>query len=126
MQKPKSEQRRLLSLYDELDPSGREMLLAFAEFLSGRQSDPDTVPGDSAAIPLPKQIERPAEESVVKAIKRLTETYFMLEKERLLDQTSSLMMSHVIQGKDAVEVIDELEAIFSEHYLRYQQQREVE
>ena len=69
----------------------------------------------------PKPIERPDKESVVKAIKRLSETYYMLQREHLLDQTSSLMMSHVMQGRDAVSVIDELEIVFSEHYERYLQ-----
>lgn len=125
-QKPKSEQRRLLSVFDKLDPSARAMLLAFAEFLGQRQTTPDTVPADDATPPQPKSIERPVKESVVKAIRRLSETYYMLERERLLDQTSSLMMSHVLQGRDAVTVIDELEVVFSEHYERYRQQREDE
>ena len=59
----------------------------------------------------------------MKAIKRLSATYYMLERERLLDQTSSLMMAHVLQGRDAVSVIDELEVIFSEHYQRYLEDR---
>jgi hypothetical protein len=45
----------------------------------------------------------------------------MLERDQLLDQTSSLMMSHVLQGRDAASVIDELEVVFSEHYQRYLQ-----
>lgn len=125
-QKLKPEQRRLLSLYNSLDVSGREAVLAFAEFLNERQAAADS--GDPGAVALhePKPIERPADESVVKAIKRLSETYFMLEREPLLDQTSSLMMSHVLQGRDAVSVIDELEVVFCEHYERYLQRREEE
>lgn len=123
-QKLKSEQRRLLSIFDKLDPSAREMLLAFAEFLRERQSDPVAL--DDTATPQPRSIERPAKESVVKAIRRLSETYYMLEREHLLDQTSSLMMSHVLHGRDADTVIDELEAVFCEHYERYRQRRETE
>ncbi len=120
------QQRRLLSCYDGLDESGRESLLAFAEFLRQR-GDARAESGEEAdGIHQPRPIERPAEESVVKAIKRLSSTYYMLERKHLLDQTSSLMMSHVMQGRDAVSVIDELEIVFSEHYERYRQQRDNE
>ncbi len=117
----KPEQRRLLACYDGLDEQGRESLLAFAEFLMQRRGSQalDEVAAD--AVQNPKPIDRPAKESVVKAIKRLSQTYYMLEREHLLDQTSSLMMSHVMQGRDAVSVIDELEIVFSEHYERYRQ-----
>jgi hypothetical protein len=123
----KPEQRRLLSCFDSLDAQGRDTLLAFAEFLKERHSGAaaaDQV--ENAVLHQPKTLERPTDESVVKAIKRLSETYYMLEREDLLDQTSSLMMSHVLQGRDAVSVIDELEIVFSEHYQRYRQQRENE
>ncbi|MGD9163859.1 MAG: hypothetical protein PVF13_03765 [Chromatiales bacterium] len=117
----KSEQRRLLSLFDSLDAQGRETLLAFAEFLQGRQQADCVADDEMPSVHDPKSIERPAKESVVKAIKRLSETYYMLERDQLLDKTSSLMMSHVLQGRDTVSVIDELEIVFSEHYQRYLQ-----
>jgi hypothetical protein len=113
-------QQQLLRLFDRLDEQNRETLLAFAEFLGARESTAEEIQGDSP-IQSPRAIERPQQESVVKAIKRLSETYYMLERELLLDQTSSLMMSHVMQGRDAVSVIDELENIFQEHYQRYLQ-----
>ena len=56
---------------------------------------------------------------MVKAIKRLSTTYFMLERTQMLDETSSLMMSHVLQGRDAESVIDELEVLFEKHYQQY-------
>ncbi len=118
----KPEQRRLLSLFESLDGQDREMLLAFAEFLQARQTSADSVDEVPASAHQPKSIERPETESVVKAIKRLSETYYMLERGQLLDQTSSLMMSHVLQGRDATSVIDELEIVFSQHYERYLQQ----
>jgi hypothetical protein len=122
----KPDQRRLLSLFDSLDAQGREMLLAFAEFLQGRQSVGCVADDEVLSVHEPKSIERPKQESVVKAIKRLSETYYMLERDQLLDQTSSLMMSHVLQGRDAVSVIDELEIVFSEHYQRYLQRHDDE
>jgi hypothetical protein len=117
----KSDQRRLLDLYARLDAQSRETLLAFAEFLSLRNVESDTAEEPSPLEPNP--LERPERESVVKAIKRLSATYYMLERSQLLDQTSSLMMAHVMQGRDAVSVIDELEVIFSEHYQRYLEHR---
>ena len=113
----KPQQRQLLDYFDRLDNQGQETLMAFAEFLAGRAGAEET--SAEPVVHTPKPIERPDKESVVKAIKRLSDTYYMLEREHLLDQTSSLMMSHVMQGRDAVSVIDELEIIFSEHYQRY-------
>ena len=53
---------------------------------------------------------------MVKAIKRLTATYHMIDRDRLLNETSSLMTAHVIHGRKAAEVIDELEVLFQRHY----------
>lgn len=61
-------------------------------------------------------IPRPEEESVVAAIKRLSESYHMLERSALLTETSSLMTAHVMHGRTADEVIDDLEALFQRHY----------
>jgi hypothetical protein len=55
---------------------------------------------------------------VVVAIKRLRATYPMLEPSKLLTETYELMTQHVMQGRDRVEVIDELEVIFRRHYER--------
>jgi hypothetical protein len=116
-QKLDSEQRRLLDLFAQIAPDERATLMAFAEFLAGRQENNnesvDTVPQK------PEPIERPAEESVVKAIKRLSSCYFMLERDKLLDETSSLMTSHLMHGREAREVIDELETLFKKHYQDY-------
>ncbi|MEW8682311.1 MAG: hypothetical protein AB2536_10425 [Candidatus Thiodiazotropha endolucinida] len=116
-QKLAADQQRLLDLFDRLDSQQRQTLLSFAAFLLGQESV-ESEP-EEEGIHEPKQIERPQEESVVKAIKRLSESYFMLERERLLDETSSLMMAHMMQGRDAESVIDELEALFARHYQNY-------
>ncbi|MCG7988265.1 MAG: hypothetical protein JAZ20_11100 [Candidatus Thiodiazotropha weberae] len=117
-QKLDPEQQRLLDLFERIAPSDRDSLLAFTEFLSQRPSQ-EAVSVDRSSPLEPKQLERPADESVVKAIKRLSESYFMLERDQLLDETSSLMTSHVMQGRTAVEVIDDLEALFKKHYQNY-------
>ncbi len=109
-----ADQRKLLKHYSGLDERGRESLLAFAEFLLQRQGE-DTGQQPERNLP-PKSIPRPADESVVGAIKRLSESYFMLDKSLLFSDTSSLMTSHIMQGRPAEEVINELEALFERIY----------
>lgn len=67
---------------------------------------------------VPADIPRPESESVVAAIRRLSQTFPMLDKEALLHETSALMTAHLMQGRGAVEVIDELEIVFRRHYER--------
>jgi hypothetical protein len=107
----KQSEKKLLRLFGELSAEQQDTVLAFVEFLSVRN------PAPAVAVPqFPQPIPRPAEESVVKAIKRLRETYPMLNPDKLLHETSGLMMKHVMNGKPAAEVIDELEALFAGHY----------
>nr|WP_236717268.1 Crp/Fnr family transcriptional regulator [Acidihalobacter prosperus] len=103
------------ALFDALPEADRRTLIAFAEFLAERAPKPEPV----AAAPVPHP--RPEKESVVKAVRRLAATYPMLDKAKMLNQTSALMAQHVMQGRDAVEVIDELEVLFETHYLQYRQ-----
>jgi hypothetical protein len=53
---------------------------------------------------------------VVAAIRRLRRTYPMLDGSAMLTQASSLMAAHVLHGRSAVSVIDELEALFKERF----------
>ena len=109
----------MLQLFAQLDDQNKHSLIAFAEFLANRDRQvPEQESGDSTTEQ-PKPIPRPPQESVVKAIRRLSTSYFMLDRKQMLDQTSSLMMSHVIQGRDAVSVIDDLEKLFVQHYQQY-------
>jgi len=105
-----SEQHRLQQIFKQLPPEHQQTLLAFAEFLQNRIVSKPTPPWQ------PKYLPRPPEESVVAAIKRLSKSYPMLNKAKMLDETSSLMTEHILQGRDKVSVIDELEAIFEQHY----------
>lgn len=107
---PTAQQKRLLAIVRELSEADADSVLAFAEFLQQRGK-----PARSE-ISEPEPIERPAQESVVKAVKRLAATYPMLDRGKMLNETSVLMSQHVIQGRDAVEVIDELEILFQRHY----------
>lgn len=105
------DEKRLLKHYRALSDSGRTSLHDFAEFLSARDI------GRAAEISeTPLDLPRPAQESVVRAIKRLMATYPMLARDRLLHDTSALMTRHVIHKHPAVEVIDELEALFKRYY----------
>ncbi len=105
------DERRLLRLYRALGPSRREGLLDYGEFLLGR-----TVPEVAETPSEPLVIPRPDQESVVKAIKRLRATYPMLDRGKILHETSALMTQHLVHGKPAPEVIDELEALFRRQF----------
>lgn len=102
-------ERRLLALFERTSNAGRDMLLEYAEFIAQRHERPH-----SSLVPL--DIPRPESETVVVAIKRLTETFPMLESTKLLGETSGLMAQHVVHRRAAVEVIGELEALFRRHY----------
>ena len=111
----------ILKLFRSLTAAEQGHLLAFAQFLHGRSGGrlPTTAPAAPVnEIPEPVAIPRPDEESVVKAVKRLAQTYPMLDKSKMLTDTSALVMQHVVQGRDAVEVIDELEIVFQRHYAK--------
>lgn len=118
-----AEERRLLGLFRELAAGDRSALLAFAAFLA--QGGASAVVGtgepepESRPPPAPRDIPRPPSETLVAAIKRLSATYDMLERERLLNETSALMSAHVLRGRPATEVIDDLEALFARHYREY-------
>lgn len=113
-------EENLLKLFRALPVGDQASLLAFAEFLHGRAGGvaPVRIEREPAPIPEPVEIPRPEAESVVKAVKRLAQTYPMLDKSKMLNDTSTLVMQHVIQGRDAAEVIDELEIVFQRHYAR--------
>ncbi len=100
--------QQLADIASRLPAPQAQQLLEFAQFLQERYG--------ACELPAPESIERPAQESVVKAIKRLAATYPMLDRAKMLHETSALMTQHVMQGRDAVEVIDELEIVFRRHY----------
>ena len=113
------EERRLTRVFRTLDPANRRTLLAFADFLAQDQAPaveglaPDRLPEEPVDIP------RPPEESVIAAIRRLGLCYPMLDRQPMLHETSALVSAHMLQGRAAAEVIDELEALFTRHYQDY-------
>jgi hypothetical protein len=113
----------LIQLLERLPPADLVTVTRFAEFLLQRPADaPAAVPAAGvempapADIPEPETIERPAGEKVVAAVRRLSKSYYMLDKKQMLGVTSDLVTQHLLQGRDAVEVIDELELLFAQHY----------
>ncbi len=109
----------MLELYRKLPQQDQKTLVDLAEFLVAKCAKQTT-----ATIPEPEKIPRSQDESVVKAIKRLSASYFMLDKSAVLNETSSLMAQHVMQGRPATQVIDELEELFKTHYQRLRENAE--
>lgn len=109
-----SDQRKLIRLFRKLAAAERAHLLSYAEFLLERGAE-TSVP---AARQRPLDIPRPETETVVAAMRRLSRTFPMLNKDGLLHEASSLMSAHVMQGRPAAEVIDELELLFRTHHER--------
>ena len=106
----KKSTKKLLSFYRNLPDEVAQQLLDYAEFLALRYQV------EIKEISLPEEIVRPESESVVAAVKRLSATYPMLDKDKLLNDTAGLVSQHILQGRESIEVIDELEEIFSHQY----------
>jgi hypothetical protein len=95
----------LLEIFRALDAQRRSELLEFAQALAAPLAEPRPEP-------------RPAEESVVLALRRLRRSYPMLDRRQLMGPASALLAQHALQGREAAEVIDELELVFESHYRR--------
>ncbi|MGA0342893.1 MAG: Crp/Fnr family transcriptional regulator [Arenicellales bacterium] len=102
--------RRLDDVLDQLTSDHFSMVAEFAEFLRTRQGEPEPDLREPVAIP------RPAEESVIAAIRRLSKTYPMLAKDDLFNEASSLMTQHLMHGESGEATIDRLEAMFKDRY----------
>jgi hypothetical protein len=112
-------EKRLAELYGRLPEAERKTLMDFAEFLASRCQPAETVSLEPKAIP------RPEDESVVAALKRLRETYHMLDHSKMLHEASSLMAQHMMQGRPAEEVIDELEEMFRRDFDKFLEEQGV-
>ena len=102
--------KSLIEIFETLDAERQMSLFDFAEFLQSR--------GDLVVkeISEPVDIKRPDKETVVGAIKRLKETYPMIDSMSVFSSASELMTDHMVKGRDAIEVIDEMEKIFEDFY----------
>jgi hypothetical protein len=120
--KPTSSVSQLSAVFEQLTPERQQSLYDFAQFLLLQQGGPKA----SAVSQTPLDIPRPDAESVVAAIKRLAKTYPMLNREALLHDASTLMSAHVMQGRSANDVIDDLQALFESAYTAYNAKNTVE
>ena len=111
----KNRSRQLDALMLQLDTEHQQAVVDYTTFLVQRYKIQAPVEKGLS----PADIVRPEQESVIAAIKRLKKTYFMLDTDSLLDQTSSLMGKHILRGRQASEVIDELQSLFEAKYDEY-------
>lgn len=102
--------KSLIKIFETLDSDRQKSLFDFAEFLQAK--------GNLVAkeIAPPTEIPRPEGETVVGAIKRLKQTYPMIDSMAVFSSASELMTEHMVKGRDAEEVIDEMELIFEKSY----------
>lgn len=108
------DERDLLTRYRALDAENRRMVSEFAAFLATRETPP------APHIPTePLDLPRPVDETVMQAIKRLRATYPMLDQTALLNDVSQHVTDHLVKGRPATEVIDDLEAMFRRQYDAY-------
>ena len=114
-------EKKCLNILADLDNTDQHSVLSFVEFLLAKAKQE----GRFVVVQQqPVDIQRPEEERVVAAIKRLSETYPMIKKNTLLDETSTLMSAHILKGRAAVDIIDELEVLFAKHYKQFTQQQD--
>lgn len=107
-------EKETLKIFRALNNAQQQTVISFMGFLlSQGENKPEN------KLLLPNMTPRPDKESVIKAIRRLRATYSMLDQNRLFNETSQHMTSHLLHGKPAAEVIDELEAMFANQYQRY-------
>ncbi|MFK5986610.1 MAG: hypothetical protein QM479_14465 [Pseudomonadota bacterium] len=105
----------LLSVFGQLDEAEQSNIVSYAEFLLSKSMESR----DPATLEKPQDIKRPEDEKVVMAIKRLSKTYPMINKSGVLDQAAKLMTDHMLHGKEAISVIDELQSLFLAQYEKY-------
>jgi len=106
----KRDAKALLDLFNALDSEQQQSLLDYAEFLQTRSGM------SSKDVSEPVEIPRPDSETVVGAIKRLKQTYPMIDSMEVFAVASNLMTDHMVKGRNAEEVIDEIEALFEDTY----------
>ncbi len=104
------------SIGKDLPHEALAMLAEFAQFLKAKH------PSIQTEVQALNPIDRPVEENVIAAIRRLSKTYPMLDKSILFEQTSAAMSAHVLQEISSTESIDRLEQVFKKEYEAYLEQ----
>ncbi len=113
-----TKKQQLAQLFDGLDQKGRDSLLDYAQFLTSKIPQRDAE-REKHIKHEPRHQPRPAEESVLSAIKRLRASYYMIDTDNMINDTSSLMTQFMLHGRPAEEVIDDLETLFNDNYQKY-------
>lgn len=106
-----SVKNRLVEIAGQLSRDEQTALLDYAEFMLTRSEHAKTL-----SMRDPIDIPRPEDETVVAAMRRLSDTYPMLNKDKILHEAAGLMSEHVMQGREANVVIDELQILFHRHF----------
>ena len=106
----KRDAKALADLFNTLDQDRQQSLFDYAEFL---QTKGGNLQQD---IGVPVEVPRVENETVVGAIKRLKQTYPMIDSMEVFAVASNLMTDHMVKGRDAEEVINEIEALFEDTY----------
>lgn len=110
--------QRLIKLFDGMEQQQQDSLLDYAAFLLNQQEKSDPTQSQQKLAP-DLSNPRPEEENVVNAIKRLRASYYMLNADNLFSESSTLMAQFMLHGRDADEVIDDLQQLFEDHYQKY-------
>jgi hypothetical protein len=106
----KRDAKALADIFNTLDSDQQQSLFDYAEFLQSKGATGKQEISDPVNIP------RPENETVVGAIKRLKQSYPMIDSMEVFAIASNLMTDHMIKGRDAEEVINEIEALFENTY----------
>ena len=111
-----SDEDALLRMFRSLDAQQQRSLIDFVRFLASgsRARQPPAIP-----VPQPRSDNG----SVVHAIKRLNRTYPMLRKHKLTHRVEQLLAQHMMQDRDACEVIEELETFYAAEYAAFADER---
>ena len=111
--------QKLQQMIQQLNEQDYRSVTDYVEYLLNRNTAVSDLSEHTVSVSVTEEvvrIPRPEQETVVAAIQRLSQTYPMLEKSKLLHKASDLMSQHVMQGRVASEVIDELELLFTQFY----------
>jgi len=105
-----TKEKQLLKFFASLADEDQAAVVNFAGYLYQKN------PRKKDITEVPLDIERPDQESVVGAIKRLKKTYPMIESMEVFNKASELLSAHMLQGRDKKSVIDDLEELFKSTY----------
>lgn len=111
-----AEYKQLQALLNDLSDVDRMAVIAFAEYLHHRQQSTEL----NCEVRTLSPMARPVDERVPAALRRLRLMYPMLDASDLLAEASDLLSQHLMLGRSASVVIDDMELLFLRHYELYQ------